>query len=61
MYVLPIFDGVLMDGHPIFWVVDAGVAGIEIFVAIHYDTIQDGQNKKFSSLIYLILILVRIV
>ena len=22
--VLPIFDGVIMDGHPIFWVVDAG-------------------------------------
>ena len=25
---LPIFDGVIMDWHPIFWVVDAGVAGI---------------------------------
>ena len=28
IFVLPIFDGVIMDGHPIFWVVDAGVAGI---------------------------------
>ena len=27
-FVLPIFDGVIMDSHPIFWVVDAGVAGI---------------------------------
>ena len=24
-FVLSIFDGVIMDGHPIFWVVDAGV------------------------------------
>ena len=30
--VLPIFDGVIMDGHPIFWVVDAGVVGF------HHDT-----------------------
>ena len=25
-FVLPIFDGVIMDGHPIFWAVDAGIA-----------------------------------
>ena len=24
-FVLPIFDGVIMDGHPMFLVVDAGV------------------------------------
>ena len=27
-FILPIFDGIIMDGYPIFWVVDAGVAGI---------------------------------
>ena len=27
-FVSRIFDGVIMDGHPIFSVVDAGVAGI---------------------------------
>ena len=27
-FVLYVFDGVIMDGRPIFWVVDAGVAGI---------------------------------
>ena len=27
-FVLPIFDGVMMDGHPIFSEVDASVAGI---------------------------------
>ena len=25
VFVLPIFDGVIMDGHSIFWVVDTGV------------------------------------
>ena len=34
LFVLPIFDGVIMDGHPIFWVVDVGVA------SIHYDLNQ---------------------
>ena len=27
-FVLPIFNGVIMDGHPIFWVVDASVDSI---------------------------------
>ena len=27
-FVLPIFNRVIMDEHPIFWVVDAGAAGI---------------------------------
>ena len=31
IFVLPIFDGVIMDGHPIFWVVNAGVAGIYLY------------------------------
>ena len=33
LFVLPVFDGVLMDGHPINWVVDAGVSTIEILDA----------------------------
>ena len=36
-FVLPIFDGVIMDGHPIYWVVDAGGPRLKIL---------DGQNKN---------------
>ena len=43
-FVLPIFDGVIMDGHPIFWVVDA--PRFKYWMPIHYDTIEDRQNKK---------------
>ena len=39
-----------MDGHPIFLiVVDTVYAGIQhskYWMPIHYDTIEDGQNKK---------------
>ena len=51
-FVLPIFDGVIMDGRwasNILIVVDTGYAGIhhsKYWMAIHYDTIEDGQNKK---------------
>ena len=57
-FVLPIFDGVIMDG-PRGWasniliVVDTGYAGIhhsKYWMPIHYDTIEDGQNKKFHLL-----------
>ena len=71
VFCFPIFDGVIMDGHPIFWVVDAGVAGIhhdsrypprlKYWMPIHYDTIEDGQNKKshllFSFLVRIVLFL----
>ena len=35
--VLPIFDGVVMDKHPIFCLVDAGVASIHhnLFIGCH--------------------------
>ena len=46
LFVLPIFDGVIINGHPIFWVVDAGVPRIKYWMPIHYDTIEDGQSKK---------------
>ena len=41
-FVLPIFDGVII-------VVDTGYAGIhhsKFWRPIHYDTIEDGQNKN---------------
>ena len=59
-FVLPIFDGVTMDGHPIFWVVDAPPR-LKYCMPIHYDTIEDGQNKKshllFSFLVRIVLFL----
>ena len=42
-FVLIIFNRVINDGHPIFWVVDAGAAGIHYDYNI--DTIEDGQNE----------------
>ena len=59
-FVLSIFDGVIMDGHPIFSVVDARLlAGIrhdfKYWMPIHYDTIKDGQNKK-SHLLFSFLV-----
>ena len=42
-FVLPIFDGVILI------VVDTGYAGIhhpKYWMPIHYDTIEDGQNKQ---------------
>ena len=54
LFVLPIFDGVIMVGYPIFCVVDTGYASIhhtKYWMPIHYDTIEDGQNKKISSFI----------
>ena len=42
-----------MDGHPIFSVVDAPL--LEFWMPIHYDTIEDGQNKK-SHLLFLVLV-----
>ena len=39
----------IMDGHPIFWVVDQPVSTtIKYWMPIHYDTIKNGQ-KKISS------------
>ena len=39
----------IMDGHPIFqFMVDTGCTGIhhsKYWMPIHYDTIEDGQNK----------------
>ena len=48
-FVLPIFNRVIMNGHPIFqswWI----PAHSKYCMPIHYDTIEDGQNK--SSLVY---------
>ena len=36
-FVLPIFNGVIMDGHP---------PRLKYWMPIRYDTIEDGQNKK---------------
>ena len=52
--VLPIFDGVIMDENPliILIVVDTGYAGThhsKYWMPIHYDTIEDGQNKKYKN------------
>ena len=64
-FVLLIFDGVIMDEHPIF-----GSGGcrhsqypprLKYWMPIHYDTIEDGQNKKshllFPFLVRIVLIL----
>ena len=52
LFVLPIFDGVIMDGHP---------PRLKYWMPIHYDTIEDGQNKKshllFSFLVRIVLFL----
>ena len=43
-FVLPIFDGVIIDGHPIFLVVDTGYDGIhhsKYWMPIHYDQAGD--------------------
>ena len=51
-FVLPIFDGVKMDGHPPL---------LKYWMPIHCDTIEDGQNKKinhlFSLLVRIVLVL----
>ena len=41
--VLPIFDGVIIDGHPLFWVVDAGA---------HH---QRWAKQKISSVILILI------
>ena len=43
VFVLPIFDGVIMDGHPILWVVDAGLDGI------HHSKINACSFKAFQG------------
>ena len=56
MRFLATFDVVIMDGHPIFWVEDVGVAGIHHNQNIGcYYTIEDGQNKK-SHLVFSFLV-----
>ena len=53
--VLPIFNGVIMDGHPIFLIVYTGYSGIhhsKYWMPIHYDTIKDAQNKKSHQKIH---------
>ena len=55
----------IIDGHPIFWVVDAGAwcsrypPQLKYWKPIHYDNIEDGQNKKshllFSLLVTIVL------
>ena len=56
-FVLPVFDGVIMDGHPIFSVIPR----LKYWMPIHYDTNEDGQNKKshllFSFLVRFMLFL----
>ena len=52
---VPIFDGVIMDEDPIFeW-------RLKYWMPIHYDNIEDGQNKKsdllFSFLVRIVLFL----
>ena len=58
-FVLPIFDGVIMDGHPIFWVVDAGVSILDLlgFICqkyqyivhwLHLNNYTPYENKCFN-------------
>ena len=51
LFVVTIFDGVIMDGHP----------RLKYCMPVHYDTIEDGQNKKahllFSFLVRIVLFL----
>ena len=65
-FVFSIFDGVIMDGHPIFWEVDAGVAGIHHDKNIWCPSIMTPskmENKKqkshllFSFLVRIVLLL----
>ena len=54
-FVLPIFDGVIMDEPLKFNVVDTGYAGIchsQYWMPIHFDAIEDGQNKNSHLLFY---------
>ena len=51
-FVLPIFDGVIIDGRPIFWMVDALNMQLPSVIAertIHYGVVMDswsfGQNQ----------------
>ena len=57
-YGLPIFDGVIMDGHQIFRVVDADVADIlpwlKYWMPIHYNTNKDVEKKIASFILILI-------
>ena len=60
VFVLPIFDGVIINGHPICSVVDVAVPPqLKYWMPIHYDTIEDEQNKKshllFSFLVKIVL------
>ena len=50
-FVLPIFDGVIVDGHPIFWVVDAGVDTIKILDAHPLWHHRRWTKQKISSFI----------
>ena len=56
-FVLPIFDGVVIDGHPI---LRRHPPRLKYWMPIHYD-IEDGQNKKyhllFSFLVRIVLFL----
>ena len=61
-FVLPIFDGAIMDGYPM----GGGCRHsrppqLKYWMPIHYDTIEDGQNKKshllFSFLVRIVLLL----
>ena len=49
LLVLPVFDSVIMDEHPIFWVMDP--PRLTYWMGIHYDTIEDGPNKKSHLLL----------
>ena len=42
-----------MDGHAIFWVMDASVPQLKYWMPIHYDIIEDGQIKKSSFVLIL--------
>ena len=50
-FVLPIFDGVIMDG----WMGRSRYPPrLKYRMPIHNDTIEDGQNKKISSIILIL-------
>ena len=58
LFVFPIFDGVIMDGHSI---LRRHPPRLKYWMPIHYDTIEDGQNKQshllFSFLVKIVLFL----
>ena len=52
-FVLPIFDGVIMDGHPIFWVVSTTIKILDAHPLWHH---RRWAKQKVSSLIFSFLV-----